>query len=240
MKRFLKSYLVFTSLIYRIVMFVIMPIAIIVATFLIGIILMWMDTEPCVIVMLFLPMVEIVSDNWMFGGIQSKDVEKLDYLKTSGMGMNVLRRAHIIDLLRKFIWTVGIMGITYCMLMIYRDLNSPVLAVINPEDLIIVDGGAVGLNYQTKDFISAFDWGSLMTAVLITYFFSVAGTVLARFGSMLWLNLMIAYLSEILIVVCILGATLKFIIPFIILDVVISILAVRIVMKKVEGSYYDK
>lgn len=252
MKRFLKSYLVFTSLMYRIVMFIVVPIVMIGAAFLVGIVIMDMGTEPeeasCIVVLMFLPMVEIVSDSWIFGGIQSKDAEKLDYLKTSGAGMNVFRTAIVIDLLRKLILTVGIMGITYCMFRTYRDANSPVLAALYPEDLIYFDHGgfifADEYSYIHENFIDTVDWGSLLCTVLISYFFSVAGTMLSRFGSTFALNCLITYLLEILIAVFMWGTGLKFnaafIIPFVILDVAISIMAVRIAMKKVEGSYYDK
>lgn len=255
MKRFLKSYLVFTSLIYRIMMFIIVPIVIIGAAFLIGILILAMGDEPeeasCIIVLIFMPMVEIISDNWIFGGIQSKSTGKLDYLKTSGEGINVLRSALVIDLIRKFFFTVGITGITYCMLRIYKDYNSPVLAVLNPEDLICIheEGFIVAFGYSNTDFIAfmefifGIDWGILLCAVLISYFFSVVGTVLVRFGELFWINWMIAYLMG-PIAVCIWGLGLPheviFIIPFVILDAAVSIMAVRIAIRKVEKSYYDK
>ncbi len=122
MKRIIKSYLVFTSLIYRIVMFIVMPVVMIA-------VILWQggvfggvgslnlyevpDVVVSMVVMLSLPMVEIVSDTWMFGGIQSKGADKLEYLKTSSIGMQVLRRALSIDLLRKFLSAVGIIGVSY-------------------------------------------------------------------------------------------------------------------------------
>ncbi|MDE7282449.1 MAG: hypothetical protein K2N85_02510 [Lachnospiraceae bacterium] len=233
MKRFLKSYLVFTSLIYRIVMFIVVPIVMIA-------VILWQGgvfgkagslnlyefpgVTVSAFVMMLLPMIEIVSDTWMFGGIQSKDAAKLDYLKTSSIGIKVLRRALSIDLVRKFILAVGIIGISYGVL--YWRL-TPELKGANTEG----------------------DWEMLLFALLVSYFFSVLGTVLTRYGSMIWLNMMAANLIELIILMIDLACTFnrlysRYIVDFCvlsaILDVAVSILAVRIVMKKVEGSYYDK
>lgn len=223
MKRCVKSYLVFTSLLYRIVMFAIIPII------MIGL-LLWFEVAfggaslsgshekaVYIIVMIFLPMVEIISDNWLFGGIQSKDVEKLDYMKTSGAGMQVIRSALSMDMLRKFLSAVGITGILYWITML----------IIRGYDLSFA-----GVRI-------------LLCAVLVSYFCSALGTMLARYGSMVWINVMIAYLMEILIILCLfLLQRLKYDIIccllFAILDVSVSILAVKAAMKKMEGSYYDK
>lgn len=233
MKRFLKSYLVFTSLIYRIGMFIVMPIVMIAAILCLGGAfgrigpLNLYDVPGAavfMVVMMSFPMVEIVSDTWMFGGIQSKGADKLEYLKTSSIGIQVLRRALSIDLLRKFLSAVGIISVSYGVL--YWRL-TPELKRANTEG----------------------DWEMLLFALLVSYFFSVLGTVLTRYGSMIWLNMMVAYLFEMIILMIILVFTFnwlfsRYIVDFCILsailDVAVSILAVRIAMKKVEGSYYDK
>ena len=64
---------------------------------------------------------------------------------------------------------------------------------------------------------------------------------------MIWINVMAAYLLEMIIFI-ILALTFSmwemyvfdFCVLSAVLDVAVSILAVRIAMKKVEGSYYDK
>lgn len=228
MKRILNSYLVFTSLIYRIVMFIIVPIVMIGAVLCIGgafggvgipNLFYLPGTSVCIVVMMFLPMVEIISDNWIFGGIQSKEAEKLECLKSSGVGMQVLRNALSIDLLRKFLSAAVITGVSYGIL--YWRLMPDLVKILIEND-----------------------WKLLLYAILVSYLFSVLGTVLARFGSMVWLNVMIAYLVEIIISVCLYNALMTHAVVYCvlsaILDVAVSILAVRIVMKKVEGSYYDK
>lgn len=223
MKRILKSYLVFTSLIYRIVMFIIMPLVMIVVAFWIGSGFgntgtTTLKTVPGIVICMLLPLVEIITDNWVFGGIQSKDAYKLDYLKTSSAGMQVMRNALSIDLLRKFLSAVGITSVSYGL--IYWGLMHDSTIVLMEDDLKL-----------------------LPCAVLVSYFFSVLGTVLARYGSMVWLNVMIAYLLEFITLVCInvlMECPVVYCFLLGILDVAISILAVRIAMKKVEGSYYDK
>lgn len=228
MKRFLQSYLVFTSLIYRIVMFIIVPIVMIGAVLCIGgafggigisNLFHLPGTAVCIVVMMLLPMVEIISDNWMFGGIQSKNADKLDYLKTSSIGMLVLRRALFVDLLRKFLSAAVITGVSYGIL--YWRLMPDLIRTLIEND-----------------------WKLLLYAILVSYFFSVLCTVMARFGSMVWLNVMIAYIAEIIISVCLYNALMAYAVVYCvlsaILDVAVSILAVRIALKKVEGSYYDK
>lgn len=227
MKRCVKSYLVFTSLLYRIVMFVIIPII------MIGL-LLWFEVAyevaygeaslsgshekaVYIIVMIFLPMVEIISDNWLFGGIQSKDVEKLDYMKTSGAGMQVIRSALSMDLLRKLLSAVGITGILYWITML----------IIRGYDLSFA-----GVRI-------------LLCAVLVSYFCSALGTMLARYGSTVYTNMMIASVFWFFVMLCMaLVYALEFdnicCLLFAILDVSVSILAVKAAMKKMEGSYYDK
>lgn len=223
MKRILKSYLLFTPLIYRIVMFIIMPIVMIVIAFCIGVDFGHAETValqsiPGIVVCMLLPLVEIIADNWVFGGIQSKDAYKLDYLKTSSAGMKVMRNALLIDLLRKFFSAVVIMCVSYG-LIYWRMMQD-----------------------STKVFIED-DLKMLPCAVLVSYFFSVLGTVLARCGSMVWLNVMVAYLLEFITLICVnvmMECAVVYSFLPVILDVAISILAVRLAMKKVEGSYYDK
>lgn len=228
MKRILKSYLVFAPLIYRIVMFIIMPIAVVAAVLCsggafgrVGIpeLMNFPGTTVCIFVMMILPLVEIISDNWLFGGIQSKETEKLDCLKTSGIGMQVLRNALSIDLLRKFLSATVITGVSYGIL--YWRLVPDLIGILIEND-----------------------WKLLLYAILVSYFFSVLGTVLSRYGSMVWLNVMVAYFVEIIISLCVYNALMTHAVVYCvlsaILDVAVSILAVRIVMKKVEGSYYDK
>ena len=82
--KIIKKYLVFTSVLYRIVMFGILP-AGLVALYVIAMLFMGEDMKYTLILMPFpVILAEIVSDTWMFGGIQAKDAAKIDFLNACG------------------------------------------------------------------------------------------------------------------------------------------------------------
>ena len=206
----LKSYLVFTSLFYRIAVFALMPLS------LIGIGL-WTGQSiggaEMIVAAMLLPMAEILSDNWLFGGIQTKDPEKMDYLKTSGRGMGIIRRALAMDMVRRFCTALCTIGVCYLM---------PWLVYGRKEDI-----------------------GVALYFVLMPYFFSVLGTFLSRYGSLLWLNMTIGYGASFFVTagLLLLGLSeyiLLLDLVFGVLGISASIFAVRVAMKKVEGGYYDK
>lgn len=234
MKNRIKSYLVFTGLWYRIAVYLLAPLA------MVGLGL-WVEAmigesgAGMVIVTVLLPTVEIVSDNWLFGGIQAKDSMKLEFLKTSGRGMDVYKSALWMDLLRKFLSALGTVALWL--------LAAGWLAGGSAAGT--ADGaGTLGKGVYSNA-VNAYGMGVLLYFVLLTYFASTLGTFLSRFGDMLWLNMLIGYgsfyltalglimlnMADCIIVIDIICA---------ILDVFISVLAVRTAMKRMEGSYYDK
>lgn len=217
-KRCVKSYLAFTSLIYKLAIFVVMPIVMVLIS-------LGLDGYNNWVVMLCLPVYEIISDNWLFGGIQSKDAEKLDYMKTSGAGMQVIRTALRMDLLRKFLSAAGITVITYITLWLMRFTHL----------------------MACRFFCE--NWGELLYAALVSWLCSALGTVLSRYGSTVWINTMIAYLMVVFILLIFIIALPRAVgydmvlpcnIIIVIFGALISIIAVKTAMKKVEGSYYDK
>lgn len=225
MRKRIKSYLVFTGFWYRIGVYLLMPLA------LAGLGL-WVgrtiggDGVGIVVAVVLLPAVEIISDNWLFGGIQTKESMRLEFLKTSGQGMNVLKSALWMDLLRKCLSALCIVAL--CCL---------------AEGWLAGDkaggGGILG------NAISIYGIGILLYFVLLTYFVSTLGTLLSRFGDMLWLNMLIGYGAGFLMALGMILLNLAdyiFVIDIIcaIVDILISVLAVRTAMKRMEGSYYDK
>lgn len=56
---------------------------------------------------------ELLLDTFVYGGIMAKDTNKLEYLKTSIKGMNVLRRSLFADKLRRMVTAVLIFAIAY-------------------------------------------------------------------------------------------------------------------------------
>lgn len=209
MKRKIKSYLVFAPLLYRVVMFLLVPMILIFYYYLVR------DSiaeAGLIVVMVMLVMAEIVMDVWLLGGIQSKEAEKLDVLKTSGRGMEVMHSALKLDLVRRFLVIAGIMGICYW------------LSGIQDRMQLV----AVGIYF-----------------VLIAYIISTLGVLIGRYGGTIWINVAISYFAALVAVLCQFLPGLKqyaviYDMGLGVLAIVVSIVAVRIAMKKVEGSYYDK
>lgn len=217
--RTIKGYLAFTSFVYRIVMFGIMPLGFIAGYICVGV-FMGNSVGALFFTMPFLVLVaEIVADTWMFGGIQGKDAAKIDYLKTSPKGMGMLRNALALDLVRKYLFLTWVMA---------------ACALANM---------ALGVEMYEGDTVRGL--GTTFSLILSSYTVSVLCTLLARFGTMLWQNMIAAYLGIFLESACI-GTIVAFDHPFAwaclygALAAGASVLAVKIAMKKVRGGYYDK
>lgn len=108
MMKKINRYLVFTSFVYRIAVFLVMPVLLVGIGVFAGHHLGELWAVP---VALLLTMAEIISDYWLFSGLQAKDAEKMDFMKTSGLGMEVLRDALILDLLRRFLTACLVMAV---------------------------------------------------------------------------------------------------------------------------------
>lgn len=222
MRRQIKSYLVFTSVWYRFGVYLLMP------AMLIGLSL-WIeghvqgDGEFAVILgAVLLPMAEIISDSWLFGGIQTKDSTGLEYLKTSGQGLGILGNALWVDFGRKFLFAL-------CIIALCR-LGGILMA---------------GKALTFVNFWGSFGVETLLYFVLMCYFVSTLGTFLSRFSGILWVNCLIGYgatgLMAFGMILLNLGRYLLIINVLLgILDILGSVLAVRIAQKRVERSYYDQ
>ena len=100
--KLVRSYLLFTPLLYRILMLVVLPVAVwIFAIFfcvdaIIGTIMSAM----------IVCCVEIIADYWVFGGICTKEFPGLEFLKSSVRGRKIFRSAVTGDCVRKLIWSL--------------------------------------------------------------------------------------------------------------------------------------
>lgn len=216
MKDKIKSYLVFATRGYKIVMLVVLPVFLLAVDFMAAVFFRG-SAMPAYIMLLI--MAEVMSDIWYLGGIQEKNSQKIDYLKTSARGMQIMKNALILDLVRRFVYLVVIAGVSWLFTIIFT----------------------AGEGVRTK----LGPWEVLLAALLI-YTLSVLGIFLCRFFSYLWVNLLAAYVEAIAGLVIFLIAAEGFL-PVILADIALailgagfSILAVKIAMLKVEGSYYDK
>lgn len=106
MGKTIKSYAVFTSIGYRILALVVIPIV----SLLISALLLasgeyeFNGIYPEMLLVSYVVLFEILSDFWLFGGICSKEGHQLDYFKTSRAGLGVLERGIIGDLIRRFLY----------------------------------------------------------------------------------------------------------------------------------------
>ncbi len=218
MKQKIKSYLVFTSVLYKILMLLVLPVLLLGIQVFASVVFQGTVIPLSILVLIF---AEIFGDTFVLGGIQEKNSEKMDYLKTSPRGMKVMKSVLIMDLLRRFLSCVVIFG------------------------LLRVSMWAFGATPGSERLAGP---GALLLAVLLTYTFSVLGIFLSRFGSLLWINMLCAYAGAIVGLVLFFigtGGMLPLLLPLMntamgILAVGLSILTVKIAMMKVEGSYYDK
>lgn len=224
MKQKIKSYLVFTSLGYRIVMFAVLPLVLLGIQVFTAVVL---HSTAIPVFVMTLVLVEAVADNWFLGGIQEKGSAKIDYLKTSPRGMKVMKSALIVDLARRLVFCFALFGV--CQLIAVWGSGTP-----GQSGAVQDEAGGSGV------------FGMLLLAVLLTYTLSVLGIFIARFNSYIWVNLLCGYVGAIVgllvLLVCSVG-----IVPTALANLAlgilgggISFLMVKIAMLKVEGSFYDK
>lgn len=208
----LKSYLVFTCLGYRLIMYLAVPVLIV------GIhgFLVWKNGGSNIVsVTAALIVAEILSDHWFLGGIQEKNAEKLDYLKTSSRGMEVMKSALILDLVRRFLEILGILGLC-CLSACFLGKHVPEIV----SGLVLPVLEIYGLSVSGV-IISRL--GSYLQINLgVSYVAAIVGVIC-------WLLAVTNALPVTL---------LCFAMAF--LSIAASVLAVKIAMKRVKEGYYDK
>lgn len=227
-----KSYIVFTSIAYRIALYLLIPAALTALCAWTG---TYMGDTGLVLAVMLLTLAEVISDSWLFGGLQHRDAENMDYLKASGRGLSLMRNALAMDLFRKFL--TALCTATVSWLLIGR-----------------VKRGLTGIPDSVANFVSRGGplqrIGLLAYLILLTYCFSALGTFLSRYGSTIYGNLLLGYGAMVLVGLAgMFGPVLVkypsdgiFLLDLLCLAVGIgaSVLAVWAAMRKVEGGYYDE
>lgn len=214
----IKGYLAFTSLVYRIAMFGILPLAFIALDIWAALKGQGYNVQVLLMMMhILIVMVEILADTWMFGGIQGKAAARIDFLKTSPKGMELLQKALIMDLVRRFLSLSLIMAAW----------------VLTKSWGVDVFGG---------DAVKGL--GVILALILSSYTVTVLCIILARFATMFWQSVLVGYVGVIIESVCVgfliaLGHPYVWSLAYAALAVGSSILAVKIVMRKVRRGYYD-
>lgn len=218
MRRICKSYLVFTGFGYRLLMFWLMPLLLLgIQTAAVS-----MGKNFSIILPLAMASMEAMADSWFLGGIQSKDADKMDFLKTSAEGMRVMKTALIMDFLRRFVS----MTVVFLLCCGIARLGGGKTSAILPVDKIEL----------------------LVFPLLFGYTFSVLATLVGRFFSLFWINMLVAYPIPILGSVTMylilsepvyVSVAALFDIVLTVLGILLVVLAVKTAIKKVEESYYD-
>lgn len=212
MKDRVRSFMVFTNLGYRIIAYLAVPV--------LGIVIgHWVAKNmliPGYLVTAFLLIViEMVLDHFIFGGICAKDVTHLEYLKCSPKGERVIRNALIGGMVRSLLtMAVIFIGNQISMNVLYPELEYERYAVLVPLALLLSAFAIMMLGIIV---------GRFFDSLQVYYLLSIVGTVLE--GFMLVLINKYWYVGFILSLVLAVG---------------IGGLSVKIAMKRIKESYYDK
>lgn len=128
MKRKIKSYFAFTSLPYRIL--VLLPIPVLILLICLGLPFQSGSGNFYYRILIFgyLTVYEIATDYWMLAGCLSDGGSSLKYFRTSHAGTEVVRNVTLVDLLRRF---------AFCMIF------AAAIAVLTGEAAVLADGLAM-------------------------------------------------------------------------------------------------
>ncbi len=206
MKEKVKSYFAVTSPGYRFFVLGLMPLVFV------GVYAVF--SEKVRVLMLFIPFAEIVTDSFFLGGIQEKDAEGLDYLRSSSRGMGVLRGTLIVDVIRRFFTIALVLGLC-CVMKWFRlgevgvmdDFIFPLLLCYSLSVF-----GILITRFRMYHWVNlVVGYGASMISIMFLYLVTRDGFGVLR-GSAV----------------------------FAVLSVLFSVVAVKLAMKRVEGGYYDK
>lgn len=212
MKRKVRSYLVFTSRTYRLLMFLLVPIALVLlqsflhpGTFIAAVYL----------TAVLLTLAEVILDYWVFGGTAVKDGGQLEYLKSSARGRAVIRDALAVNMQRQFL--EGVLLLLLCVGSFW----------------LRGDGQFPG----TEMLLYCLD------ALFLGYFFTVAELTIARFFDGIMVNVGIACIGCWVMaggIYLIMVNNRGMLALLLLLSAAASVIGVKVIMGRVEESYYDK
>ena len=170
--------------------------------------------SSCVIAVVGM-LVEVVMDNWSFGGLATKNGNQLEYLKSSARGRKVMQGALFVSEVRQFLWSVGIFLlcgiISWCR------------------------GGSEIVCGERVPFYLAM--------IFLEYFFIQLALTITRFFDGLWISMGVSYIAFFLMmggIYLIVRNTALMIALLLTLCAAISVIGVKTVMGRMEESYYDK
>ena len=212
--KLVRSYLLFTPLLYRILMLVVLPVAVwIFAIFfcvdaIIGTIMSAM----------IVCCVEIIADYWVFGGICTKEFSRLEFLKSSVRGRKIFRSAVTGDCVRKLIWSL--------------------VLVAGPTILMILSGdreyAGIGPVMQP---IASLASGLLAYSTILLFQF------IARHLTNFALSMLVAYVSAtvgtLLAVAAVAWSPVGMLLIGVVFSILLTVFTIWDLNRRMEGSYYD-
>ena len=214
MMRKIKCYLVFTPFLCRLILFAVVPIALIALQIIMASRQTWdMAMSLNMTIAFVLLEVEVFLDHWTFGAISAREGMQLTYLRTSMRGMKVLKSALGVNLIRQLLT-----GIVPMLLGFWCRLRM--------GDRFAVACAAGSMAY-----------------LLMGYVFTVMASTIARFFDGMMLNLgiaMIAFLIMIWAGLTVLAAPTGVLVVLVPLAVLVSIISVGIAANRMKEGYYDR
>lgn len=215
--RAIKHYWAFTNWIYRLVVLLVIPLALIGVNawgyfsddrFILAIAL--------VLYFMFLPVVDIMSDCWLLPGFYAKGNGSLEFLQSTTKFKTMIRDVVIVDILRRVAVYMGLFGMMY---FVFVSKDVPVYNIVwNFGYMPVLE---LFLS-QTAVFVSRFFRGA--NQVYACAMFTVAANAFFMTGT--------AHLAN--------PIKQMIIIALAVMAIVMMILTVGVSLKKVRESYYDK
>ena len=212
MRRMIRSYLALTPFLYRLVLFVLIPIAVIAIQQLFPM----EDAVLCTFfITLIMVFVEILLDYWVFGGISTRDGAKIEYLKTSNCGIKLMKNALTINMVRQ-LHESSVMTIVSVILFLALNRGESLRAkdVLVSTNLLMLEYVVVITLLTVARFFDGWQ---------VNMFISYAGVILMLGGCYL-----VGKHVTIMFVLLVVSALL------------VSALSVNMALKRVRESYYDK
>lgn len=212
MKRKIQSYLVFTTGLYRLVLFLLLPLFLLGLELFLGSDNFFMIMYVFVTILLF---AEIMLDNWSFGGIAARNNTQIEYLKSSKRGMELIQNGLIASMARQFLECGAVLA-----------LGGMIFGIQNKNAVIDVPPLLLGLNLLFLEYTLA------VLAVTVARFFDgwMVNMGIAYAASLLLVGGI--YLTAINLYVAL---------PvFAVMALIVSVAGVKLTMGRVKESYYDK
>ncbi|MFR4351258.1 MAG: hypothetical protein ACLT3H_06230 [Roseburia sp.] len=212
MKNNIQSYLAFTTRLYRMLLFLAMPLLVIAVQLLIfrkG------NLQSMITTVFLIASVEVLVDSLAFGGISSREVGGMEYLKSSAKGYRVLCTALAVNLARQLLEEIALLLICQGIASAYR--GAP----------LFVEG----------------EMPLFLAVVLLGYFVTVLGVVIARFFTNLAFRMCVMCLEIIPIIGIFTVLRQSYAVAsalLVVLSAVAGAGGIWFTMKRGKESYYDK